>query len=103
MGLEKPSRHYNSANRETVRSKPCVVTGAYGVDVHHIITQGAGGGDYMWNLLPLRREKHIEWHKNPRTFILKYEQVRQALRDRGWIVNDGTGEIWHPKRHESKD
>jgi len=50
-----------------VRTLPCVITGQYGVDAHHMIGHGQGGmglkaSDYF--AFPLCRELHDELHRH---------------------------------------
>lgn len=50
-----------------VKTQPCVITGVYGVDAHHISAVGLGGmglkpSDYL--AFPLCREYHDELHRH---------------------------------------
>lgn len=60
------------------------------VDVHHIKTRGSGGGDDMWNLMPLCRMHHSEVHRlGLIKFSRKYINVGLYLDKNGWSVLNG--------------
>lgn len=53
-------------NKELItylKNRPCAACGRLYVDVHHIVSRGAGGGDVLNNLIPLCREHHTEIHQ----------------------------------------
>lgn len=63
----------------------CVVCGAPGVDLHHIKTRGAGGGDEEFNLMPLCHKSHVEVHNiGLLSFSKKYPEVKRWLVRNGW-------------------
>lgn len=63
----------------------CIVTGFCPVDLHHVKTQGSGGTDEEWNLMPLDRLMHTELHQiGLRRFADKYPTVRKWLIGHGW-------------------
>ena len=78
----------------------CIVTGERAVDLHHIISRGAGGPDEPWNLAPLSRKAHVEWHQKGRTSMAaKYDTVHQWLVDQKWYFCK-VGYRWrHPNFH----
>ncbi len=57
-----------------VRTLSCLVCGTRPVDVDHIVTRGARGGDDLSNLQPLCREHHTERHSmGIKSFVDKYK------------------------------
>ncbi len=51
-----------------------------GVDVHHIKSRGAGGGDTVDNVIPLCRSHHTEIHKiGPTKMMEKYWSIKTYL------------------------
>lgn len=67
----KPLKSKN--NIAAIKRQCCKVCGKRNVDVHHIKSRGAGGGDELSNLMALCREHHTEIHAIGReTFGNKY-------------------------------
>jgi len=63
----------------------CVVTGAFGADLHHVLTRGAGGSDHPKNLMPLRHELHEEVGMIGMVrFAQKYSLAKFWLLENGW-------------------
>lgn len=82
----KPKRFRSEENLEIIRKKACVACGKPPPsDPAHVKTRGSGGGDFLFNILPLCRRCHTAqgsygWKK----FALKYPSVLFALYHRGW-------------------
>lgn len=63
----------------------CCVTGQSPVDLHHLKTRAAGGGDEDWNLMPLIHSLHVEIHQiGLKRFIEKYPEARAWLIAHDW-------------------
>lgn len=64
-------------------------------DPSHIRSRGSGGPDEKWNLMPMCRIHHTEWHKiGSITFMKKYPGFAWSLMAKGWRVEQG--KLWHP-------
>lgn len=64
---------------------PCLVCGFTPVDVAHVRSKGAGGGEEAWNLMPLCRMHHREQHSMGfETFLDRYQLVKSHLQKLGW-------------------
>ncbi len=73
----------------------CCVTGKSNPDLHHIKHRGAGGPDTEWNLMPLSRKLHQEWHQiGPSKFLKKYPQAKLWLIAHGWEILEN-GKLFH--------
>lgn len=61
-------------NIEFIKQQRCIACGkAPPNDAHHLRTRKSGGGDQLWNLLPLDRRCHQESHFiGQRSFANKY-------------------------------
>lgn len=72
-----------------IRKMPCAACGKPGPsDPDHIKTRGSGGGDYLWNLLPLCRTCHIDKHyMGLQKLVKKYPNLIHALDTKGWQFN----------------
>lgn len=83
----KPKRFKSPENLEKVRNLSCVVCGKPPPnDPAHIKSKGSGGGDYLWNLIPLCRKHHSEQHSfGLYRFSLKHPAVVFWLYHRGWM------------------
>lgn len=84
----------------------CIITGARGVDLHHIRARGMGGNhnpifDEPWNLLPICHQKHEYLHKiGFKTFVERHPKVRAWLMANGWTL-DWFSQKWrHPREKE---
>lgn len=52
---------------------------------HHVKTRGSGGGDEVWNLMPLCRYHHQEVHKiGLNKFSIMHGGVKDWLIDNRW-------------------
>lgn len=73
------------------RNEKCVVSGsAPPNDPHHIRSRGAFGDDVAWNVVPLTRELHQEFHKiGIETFANKYDNFKKWLLTNGWTFESG--------------
>ena len=58
----KPKRNTSKKNLALVRAMDCFICGTRPVDVDHIKSRGAGGGDDLPNLQALCRSHHVERH-----------------------------------------
>lgn len=78
------------SNLDIIRRQACLSCGNKTVDPHHIKTRGSGGGDQMWNLMPLCRQHHSEVHQiGLLKFSTKYFNVSNYLDQNGWTVLNG--------------
>ncbi|WP_353737445.1 HNH endonuclease signature motif containing protein [Microcystis sp. M061S2] len=69
-------------------------------DVHHVKTRGSGGGDDYWNVMPLCRVHHTEWHKiGMQQMIAKHPAINEFLTKLGWTweMVQGRWKAWPPK------
>ena len=79
----KISRLESQANLDLMRSYACHVCGVTPVDVHHVRTKGAGGGDDLNNLISLCRVCHTKVHQmGVKTFWKKYGEAIAWFRER---------------------
>lgn len=68
----------------------CLISGAWGGDLHHLITRKNGGTDSVSNLLPLAHKYHLEIHwLGTRLFAEKYPIVKEWLEDHNWTFDKG--------------
>lgn len=78
----KLSRLESQANRDLMRTFACQVCGVTPVDVHHVRTKGAGGGDDLHNLISLCRICHGKVHQvGSKTFFKKYGKAIAWFRE----------------------
>ena len=86
--VHKPKRFKSPENLEKVRNMPCVACGKPPPnDPAHIKSRGSGGGDFLWNLMPLDRKCHslqhsMGWFR----FALEYPAVTFWLYHHGWEI-----------------
>lgn len=73
----------------------CVVCHSLGVDLHHLKTRKAGGGDEPENIMPLCRKHHTEVHT---VGLLKFADMVGYGSVRKWLVKNGWEIIEAPKR-----
>jgi hypothetical protein len=79
-----------NATFEKIRKTPCLVCRSTPCDVAHIKTQGSGGSDEAWNLMPICRRHHSEQHTiGILSFSSKYLQVATYMADHGWFIHNG--------------
>lgn len=52
----------------------CVACGRVGVDLHHIKTQGSGGSNENFNLMPLCHPHHVKVHV---TGMMKFSKMKK--------------------------
>lgn len=95
--VPKPKRKVDETLLERVREMPCSICGAVGPsDPSHIVSRGAGGDDYPFNVLPKCRGHHTEWHSlGWYRFMGKYPRFTDLLLDLGWEVDLLSKTIWH--------
>lgn len=75
----KKDEDYLERVRQTMS---CVVCGIRPVDPHHVTTRAAGGTDEPYNILPVCRLHHREYHAyGPGKMVSKYLQIKQWLID----------------------
>lgn len=79
-----------------IRNLNCLVCGQGPVDPHHIKTVGSGGGDDWFNVIPLCRMDHTDWHNNKSKFMEKHPHVKEHLIKLGW--NFSLGKMFHPEQ-----
>jgi len=83
----KNKRYENKDNMRALYDSRCVVCQVRGCDPAHIKSQGSGGGDFVWNIMPLCRRHHTESHKlGFITFAKKYDAVYKWLQANGWTM-----------------
>lgn len=81
-------RYTSKENMAKVKEMPCVCCGQFGSDPHHIKSKGSGGGDYLYNLMPLCRKHHTEVHAlGLKTMAKRYKRVYLFLVGYGWQIN----------------
>lgn len=97
MEQVKICRYVNEENVEAVKNSPCIITGTPPPsDCHHVRSRGSFGHDYVWNLCPLTRELHQEFHKTGfTTFADKHPKFKAWLLYNGWEFNQQTRKWWH--------
>jgi len=72
--------------------KECIACGAIGVDLHHVKTQGSGGSDESFNLMPLCHKHHVKVHS---VGLIKFSEMKlkkhgvngKAVTD--WLLENG--------------
>lgn len=85
MKAPKTNRIVDKKLIEKLKLNKCIVSGQYGVDVHHVKSRKAGGHDIECNLMPLKRQYHNEVHNIGLTkFSKKYPQVKTWLLNNDW-------------------
>lgn len=79
----KLSRVESQANLDLMRTYVCSVCCTAPVDVHHVRTKGAGGGDELTNIVSLCRGHHQAFHSmGVKSFKAKYGQAITFFRQR---------------------
>lgn len=75
---------------EMIRNQPCSVCGKKPPsDPSHIRSRGAGGKDEKWNVFPMCRRHHIEWHNITHyKFFKRYPNFYYILMHYGWYIDD---------------
>jgi hypothetical protein len=97
MNLGKPARVQDTKLMDEVRNQPCIITGSREVDVHHVKSRGSHGDDVEWNLAPLTRALHTEFHKiGMVTFAKKYPLFEIWLISKGWTFDEFRQRWMHP-------
>jgi len=88
--IPKPIRHIDESVLELRRNEPCCVCGKKPPsDPSHVISRGAGGPDFLFNVAPHCRACHIKFHALGRyTFTNKYPTFKKWLLDHGWQFTD---------------
>lgn len=72
--------------------KPCLVCKTVSVQrcFHHVKSRKSGGGDELWNLMPLCLEHHNQVHMSGLNhFANSYNNVRFWLLQNNWYFNLG--------------
>ena len=70
---------------KSYHEKSCIACGSKPCDPAHIKSQGSGGLDLEWNLIPLCRKHHSEQHQiGWKKFSSKYLNVLLYLKKHGW-------------------
>lgn len=91
----KPKRKADLEVLAEVRAKPCCICGRWPSDPSHVKSRGSGGPDTPWNVVPMCREHHREWHQiGPSKFLRKYPPFEFLLKYMGWEIE--TGRLRHP-------
>ena len=92
----KPKRLVDIELLKAIKLLACSVCGSRNdVDPSHIKTQGSGGPDTSWNVVPMCRRHHMEWHQyGPTKFLDKHPLFEIALMRLGWETE---GKLWHPE------
>lgn len=94
MNFNKLHRIEDRDVLNAVKGQPCVVCRRPS-DPCHIKSNGSGGDDTHWNLMPLCRNHHTEQHKiGWITFMRKYKAVEMSLASKGWYLNE-LGRLWN--------
>lgn len=72
--LKEKKRFRSKKNIAEIKKLPCLVCGLEPSDPAHLRSRGAGGGDELWNLIPLCRPHHSEQHAiGLKSFVEKYD------------------------------
>ena len=83
------SKNIRITNRELldfIATQPCIVCNRPGPsDPSHIKTQGSGGPDTWWNVVPKCRLHHVEWGQSRNLFRDRYPEFDHYLICIGWI------------------
>ena len=93
--LQKPKRKSDRKFLDEIKRNPCSICGALStqmnpVDPAHIQSKGAGGGDDLWNIVPLCRVHHSEQHRiGMQSFVGKYVPFKNLLKSMGWKFENG--------------
>ncbi len=97
IGQPKPSRFKDEGLLERVRERPCIICGVDGPsDPSHIRSRGAGGADFEFNVVPMCRDHHREWHdKGWYDFLGKYIGFADWLLDNGWDIDVYNRQLSH--------
>lgn len=86
------------ANRELldfIKSQDCIACGSPGPNTpSHIKTQGSGGPDTWWNVVPKCVPCHTKWGTSRQVFMSEYPHVWTYLSSIGWEFLDR--KLWHP-------
>lgn len=98
----KPKRKIDEGALEAARNGACCVCGARPPgDPSHVHSRGAGGPDTKWNVVPMCRGHHTEWHAaGPSVFIRRHPGFGLYLTRLGWEVTHsyaGVTKLWHPE------
>jgi hypothetical protein len=65
----------------------CIVTGRPGAEYHHIKSQGAGGTDEDFNMIPICHKIHEQWHKKGTLYMAEnYSYIREWLLENNWYL-----------------
>lgn len=85
----KVKRHKDRKLIDELKEKHhCIICGNKEVDMHHIKTQGSGGCDADYNLVPLCRRHHQEIGSiGTNKFVEKYVMFEAFLIYFGWELN----------------
>lgn len=106
IGHPKKMRVENKKLIDKIRKKPCAATEYFGcsydpIVVHHVISEGSGGPDLPWNLLPIRNSLHT-----PVIHVLgisrmarRYPKFKKWLLFHNWEYNEIHDE-WAHSREE---
>lgn len=93
-------RKQDRAFLSKIKCLPCCICGRepphYQIDPSHIKTVGSGGHDDEWNVVPMCRQHHTEWHMlGPNKFTQMYPTMNKLLKRLGWSWN--MGKLHHEK------
>jgi len=95
----KPKRHVDKNLMKSYFAKQCLLCSNPATPAH-IQTQGAGGPDKDFNLMPLCAIHHtMQGSQGIRTFVLRHKRVRDYVLALGWtFIDTPNGEkLFHPK------
>lgn len=93
--FSKPRRKEDRKFLDEIKKQPCAICGATGcgfnpVDPSHIQSRGAGGPDESWNVFPMCRLHHMEWHRiGCLSFLARYPKFFYLLKVFGWTIENG--------------
>jgi 5-methylcytosine-specific restriction endonuclease McrA len=94
----KQKRHEDRKLLDSYQEKKCLACGKTPTEGDHVITRGARGGDYDWNLIELCRRCHTLRHaKGLNDFTTKYPNVKKALLEKGWQYDSYIGRWYRNK------
>lgn len=96
--MQKKKRKEDKKLLEMIGQMPCCVCGyPPPSDAHHIRSRGSGGPDTAYNVMPMCRKHHSQYHQyGPSKFFKEYPHFAERLIEYGWVLYDGIAP-WHHK------
>lgn len=92
------NREADQEVKDRLRDNHCVQCNTKPVDLHHVLSRGAGGTDALYNLIPLCRSCHGALHHfGQLKMFLEKDRFRKSLEERGWyyLEVNGKRKLWN--------